>query len=107
MNEEFSKIYQLLLTELQSWFELAVKMLPNLAVAVVIMIIFFFAARAIRTLSYSVFSRISDNKAVTKLLATLSYLLVLYTGSFVVLGILNLDKTVTSLLAGAGVIGLV
>lgn len=46
------------------------------------------------------------NKAVINLLRTITFVLVLAVGLFVSLGVLQLEKTVTSILAGAGVIGL-
>ena len=99
--------YNLLLKELARWFEAAVRMLPNLIVAGIVLFIFYFSAISAKKISLKIMGRISDNKAVTKLLGTISYLIVLFSGLFIALGILNLDKTVTSLLAGAGVIGLV
>ncbi len=50
--------------------------------------------------------RVSNSKALNDLANTLSYLLVFIFGLFISLEILNLEKTVTSLLAGAGVLGL-
>tara|TARA_Y100000296_G_C5157984_1_gene250203 strand:+ start:75 stop:785 length:711 start_codon:yes stop_codon:yes gene_type:complete len=53
-----------------------------------------------------VLPKISKNEAVTSLLDTIIYFIIILIGFFVSLEILHLDKTVTSLLAGAGVLGL-
>lgn len=107
--EEFNykQTYQLLLSELTSWYKLTIKALPNIVVAMIVLSIFFFVAKGVRRLAENLIGRVSDNRAVTSLLATIIHMLVLGAGLFVTLGILNLDKTVTSLLAGAGVLGLI
>ena len=51
-------------------------------------------------------ARVSSHAELNGLLATVASLVVLVTGLFVALGIVGLDKTVTSLLAGVGIIGL-
>ncbi len=92
--------------EIQGWFELAVKSLPNIVAAFLIMAIFIVVAKLVRKSSERFAPSLSDNEAATQLLATSSYIFIILVGIFVSLGILKLDKTVTSLLAGAGVIGL-
>jgi len=51
-------------------------------------------------------SRVTENKTVTSLIQTVIGVMVLGVGVFVALSILNLDGAVTSLLAGAGILGL-
>lgn len=92
--------------KLWSWLDNAVMMLPNLIIAILVMVIFYFLARLIKKGLLHVMNRFSTNQAVTRLLSNLITVVVLVLGLFVALGIMNLDKTVTSLLAGAGVIGL-
>ena len=104
---DYKQTYSLLLAEMTAWYELTIKTLPNLVVAILVFTLFFFAAKGVRRLSRNLIGRVSDNRAVTSLLSTIIHMLVLGAGLFVTLGILNLDKTVTSLLAGAGVIGLI
>jgi small conductance mechanosensitive channel len=55
---------------------------------------------------YNVFAKFSTNESVNKIISMSCGLVVFVTGVFISLGILKLDKTVTSLLAGAGIIGL-
>jgi small conductance mechanosensitive channel len=52
------------------------------------------------------FSKASDNKALARILSTLIYGAILSIGLFIMLGVLGLDKALTSVLAGIGVIGL-
>lgn len=51
-------------------------------------------------------NKFSENKAVNRLISTIMTVVIVIIGLFISLGVLGLDKTVTSLLAGAGVAGL-
>lgn len=92
--------------KLVGWLEGFVVMLPNLLVASFVVLLAFFlskwAARAIERL----LMRITRNRPISGLMATVARLAVILIGVFFALGLLNLEKTVTSLLAGVGVLGL-
>ncbi len=94
------------LARVSEWIEAAVAGLPNFLAALLILIVFFLVAKGARRLLARVLSRFSDYKAVNRLLSTLVYVVVLGLGLLVALGAMNLDKTVTSILAGAGILGL-
>lgn len=100
------KAIQNLVGKLQGWLESLIVMLPNLIGAALIVVLFWVAARLLRKLVLKLLQRISVYAQVNKLVGTMTYLLVMVTGLFFALGVLNLQKTVTSLLAGAGIIGL-
>ncbi len=95
-----------LVDKLAGWLEGFILMLPNLVVAVLLVVVFWLAARLARRLILQVMERVSSYQQVNKLLATAGYVAVLAAGTFIALGVLDLDKAVTSLLAGAGIIGL-
>lgn len=88
------------------WFEATIKLLPNLVVAFLLFIVFLVVARVTQNVVGRVLDRLIDNRAVSKLMQTTAYLFIVFIGLFTCLGVLKLDKTVTSLLAGAGVVGL-
>lgn len=95
------------LTEkLVGWGEGLVLMLPNLAVAIFVAIGFFFVAKYGRKIIRKLMGKVSDNQGVNRLMSNIGTAIIGIVGLFVALGILELDKTVTSLLAGAGVVGL-
>ncbi|HSK76093.1 MAG TPA: mechanosensitive ion channel [Thermoanaerobaculia bacterium] len=83
-----------------------VLLLPNLLVAIVVLIAFWLAARLVKNVLTRVLRRISQSEQVNQLLAYSVFLALLAVGTFVSLGILGLQKTVASLLAGAGIITL-
>lgn len=94
------------LAKVVGWGEDFIRMLPNIAAAVVILIFFYVLAKIARRLVGRIMGRVSKYTQVNGLLATMAYIAVLAIGLFVALSVLNLSKAVTTLLAGAGVIGL-
>lgn len=97
---------ELIWQRLETWARLAVSHLPNLAVALLVIFLANFLAGIVRRLTTRSLNRVSDNPSLADLSGLVARALVLATGVFVALGILGLDKTVTSLLAGAGVLAL-
>lgn len=96
--------------KLADWLDALVLALPNLVVALVVVVLAAVAARVVRRALHAVLLRASERthsaRNVVDLLATLAYVVVLAVGTFIALGVLRLDGVVTSLLAGAGIVGL-
>lgn len=92
--------------KIEAWLEAFVAMLPNMAVAILLFILFLLLAKLAQKIFIKLFDKASDNRALENLFSTVIYYSVLGVGLFIILGILKLDKTVTSLLAGVGVVGL-
>lgn len=102
----FTKGYNTLVEKLTTWFKMLVAALPNFVLAIIVMTIFYFIAKGVKSVIYKVLSKWVDNRNLTELASQLAFTAIVLIGLFFALGVLNLDKTVTSLLAGAGVIGL-
>jgi small conductance mechanosensitive channel len=96
----------IVLDKVTKWLESLIVMLPNFLAALLVLIVFYIASRYIRKLVYGLMSRITKNEAINKLTASSLFFTVLVIGVFISLRILNLDETVTSLLAGLGIVGL-
>ncbi|MEZ0483612.1 mechanosensitive ion channel family protein [Fibrella aquatica] len=103
---DFSKIASLLYTELAGWARYAVRLLPRLALALLILMIAIIVARWVSRWVCAGLTRVSSNQSLVALTSSVVRVIVIAVGVFMALGILGLDKTVTSLLAGAGVIAL-
>lgn len=88
------------------WVEGFILALPNFVAAVLVLVLFWIGARIVRRILARALEHVSSYRAVNHLLSTIAYVSVLAVGLFVALGVLDLDKTVTSLLAGAGILGL-
>lgn len=102
----FSEAYQIIIKELKVWFEVVVKFLPNFIFAILAMLAFHYVAKFTRKISHRVFSKVSDNSTINSVLIQLLFITIELVGIFVALNVLGLSKAVTSLLAGAGVVGL-
>jgi len=96
----------LLASKLIGWVRAFILQLPNLAVAVFVVVVFWLLARLVRNLALRFLRRFSHSEQVNRLVSQTLYLAAVTTGAFVALGILGLQKTVASLLAGAGILGL-
>jgi small-conductance mechanosensitive channel len=81
-------------------------MLPNFVVAILVLIAFVLVARVIKNISDRFLDRAIKNNSLSSIISKIIYIIVISIGVFTALSFLNLDKTVSSLLAGAGIIGL-
>lgn len=109
LNEKFfsmDKWLDIVRQKLETWLTGFVKMIPNIVVAALVFTFFFFAARLLRKLVYKLLFRLSEKKSISDLFSNIFFLLMLFVGLFVSLQLLHLEKTVSSLLAGAGIVGL-
>lgn len=96
----------LMVDKFQRWLATAVVQLPNLLVAVLVAVAFWLVARAVRTGLSRALKRAPIPIPIRSLLTNVVSIAVFLAGIFVALGVLGLDKTVTSLLAGVGIVGL-
>jgi small-conductance mechanosensitive channel len=92
--------------KLQSWLVSMIKMLPNLLLAVLVFVAFYFVAKLLRKLMYRLLLRVSHQPSISGLFSSIFFILVLFVGLFISLQLLHLEKTIASMLAGAGIIGL-
>jgi small conductance mechanosensitive channel len=88
------------------WFEVLVKSIPKVFVAIIVIFLFILIAKAVRRSVQKIFTKVQVNKSVSNLLEVISFYAAMLVGLFVSLEILGLEKAVTSILAGAGVLGL-
>lgn len=103
---DLTRLASELIEKLHSWLEALVVMLPNFALAVVAVVAGALLARLTRNVAERGLMRVTGNVPVSQLLSNLARIAVVALSLFVALGLLQLEKTVTSLLAGVGVVGL-
>lgn len=106
MSFNWTRAIEILSTKIENWLENLTSMLPNLVVAVFVVLISYFVAKLLRTVSRRLLNRFSDKSAINNLFSTMIYLLTLGVGLIMALNVMKLEQTVTSILAGAGIIGL-
>ncbi|GAB4037195.1 mechanosensitive ion channel family protein [Spirosoma gilvum] len=103
---DISQAAGLMYAELSTWIRTAIRYMPKLAVAILLLVFFTFLSRWMSRWVVRGLDRVSNNVSLINLTGAVMRVIVMAVGLFVALGVLGLDKTVTSLLAGAGVIAL-
>lgn len=103
---DFDKAFQLIMQKLNVWMHEFIRLLPNILLAALILVIGLFVARWIKTMASKLIKKISHNTTLNGLFTSVVYIFFIGITLFTVLSILQLDKAVTSILAGAGIIGL-
>lgn len=103
VNESFNNLTE----KLWSWVEAFIRNLPNLAVAIIVLFIAYFVSRLVNKYSQKAIRKYVPQKSITKLIGRALSVIVVLAGLFLALEVLNLDKTLNTLIAGAGVSGLV
>lgn len=96
----------LIIEKLNSWGNALLLQLPNLIAALLVLMAAVLVSNPIRRVIHSLLERISKHDALNDLGATFVRIVVIAIGCILALNILNLEKAVTTVLAGAGIIGL-
>lgn len=106
MKDQINTAFNALTEKLQGWLTAIVESLPNLVLAILVMLAAYFISKYIKKLTYRLVSKGVHQDSISRMISKLSSVIVVAVALFLVLGILNLSKALTSLLAGAGVVGL-
>ena len=106
MNFNIENIIETVLGKVETWWETLISMIPNMAVAIIVLLFFIVLSRYGAKLFRRLFYETSKRKSLTNLFTTIVQYSILGIGIFIVLSILQLNKAVTSILAGVGIIGI-
>ncbi|MEX0660282.1 MAG: mechanosensitive ion channel [Balneolaceae bacterium] len=103
---QFNSSFELVVDKIDDWITNFISMLPNLAVALLVLIAFYVMGKLARKAVTNLLEKATNNKTIISLMETIVGIIILGIGVFIALSVLQLDGAVTSLLAGAGIIGL-
>lgn len=103
---DFTYYFNIVKNKITDWVDSFIAMLPNFVIALLIIIAFIFLAKFSRKYVRKIFNKAVQNPSLANILTKIVYVALIIMGCFISLSVLNLQKTVTSLLAGAGIIGL-
>lgn len=92
--------------KLYGWLDAIILKLPNIALAILVMVLFYILARLTGKLFRKVLLKNMPQVSIRRIISKMIFICILLIGFFISLGVLELDKALTSILAGAGVIGL-
>lgn len=98
--------YNIIVDKLLTWVHEFIRLLPNILLATIILVVGVFLAGRVKKLAYTVIGKTAKNHTLKNLFASIIHIFFIGVTLFIALSILQLDKAVTSILAGAGIIGL-
>lgn len=106
MKRQFNTALENLVVKLQGWFNTIIENIPNFILAILVMTVSYFAAKYISKFVGRLVERRVEQKSIKSAISRVTAVVIVSLGLFIALGVLNLGKALTSLLAGAGVVGL-
>ncbi len=106
MKLQFQTALDGLIEKLENWFTAIVQMLPNLLIAILVLVTAYFTAKFVKKIVTKLVSKKIEQDSISNIIGKVSAIAVVVAGLLLALGILDLSKTLSSLLAGAGVVGL-
>ncbi|MRI02589.1 mechanosensitive ion channel [Kriegella sp. EG-1] len=107
MKDKIEQSFTEIFDKLTSWMTSFIESIPNLLVATIVMVLAFYLARYVNKWSIRIARKRIPQESITKLIGRFSAIFVVSIGLFLALGALDLSKTLNTLLAGAGISGLV
>lgn len=107
MTNELNTAYELLSGKLLGWLNAFIKNLPNLVIAIIVLIVFYFIAKYVSRLIGKLISRKVEQDSLVNIITKISSITIIAVGLFLALGVMNLSKTLETLIGAAGVSGLV
>jgi len=99
-------VFEEVVSKLERWGAQFVLLLPNLGVAMVVLIVAWVASVVAGKLVARFIGRVSESRALNELIRKLVRFAVVAAGFIVALSVLQLDEAASTFLAGAGIVGL-
>lgn len=95
-------------TIIEDWQHSTENFLPKLILAILILIAFYFIGKLAKSISLRFYKRVfKNNTTVASMISAIIFFFFLLSGVFIALQIMGLEKVLTHLLAGAGIIGII
>ncbi|MDX1270767.1 mechanosensitive ion channel family protein [Bizionia paragorgiae] len=107
MEDQIKNSFNLLSEKLLGWFNAFVNNLPNLFIAIIVLVIFYYLSNYAAKLVKRLISKRIHQDSLVNIISKITTILVLAAGLFLALGVLNLSRTLETLIGAAGVSGLV
>lgn len=103
---ELDKIDDIVIEKLTTWANETINILPDIALAALTLVVGLLLSKLIKKGAARLINKMSQQRTVNNLFISFTYIVAIGITIFSALSILKLDKAVTSILAGAGIIGL-
>ncbi|RCS27241.1 mechanosensitive ion channel family protein [Polaribacter sp. WD7] len=96
-----------IIDKLESWKDIFIANIPNIAIATVVLIVAYFASRAINSLVYKVIGKRIKQESVRNLVSRLASSVIFLVGLYFAMTVLKFDDTLKTIVSAAGVSGIV
>ncbi|MCG1037414.1 mechanosensitive ion channel family protein [Polaribacter sargassicola] len=96
-----------IIEKLQNWKDIFIKNIPNLAIAMVVVVIAYFASRAINSFITKTLSNKIKQESVRNLVSRVASAIIFLTGLYIAMTVLKFDDTLKAIVSAAGVSGIV
>lgn len=106
MQEQLQESINNLTVKLTIWLDLVITNMPNIILGLTVFGIAYYMAQKLHHWIYRLLRKRFRQESIRSLIANFASIIVMALGLFLSLSIMNLDKALTSILAGAGVAGL-
>ncbi|MBJ2172662.1 mechanosensitive ion channel family protein [Aureibaculum sp. A20] len=106
MRKQFLEAWSKMITKLESWLDGLVVNLPNIVIALIVFISVLFVSKYVNKITLKILDKGKLQKSMKNVVAKLMAMITVLVGLILILGILDLSKTLNTILAGAGVAGL-
>lgn len=103
---DFSSSFSDLLEKMKGWLDVFILNIPNFILAILVYFIAYKASQKFSAFIKRILKKRIQEQSIRNLIGNIVSLVVIAIGLFISLTVLNLDKALTSILAGAGVAGL-
>ncbi|SNQ42574.1 mechanosensitive ion channel family protein [Cellulophaga lytica] len=107
MNDKIQASFIDIYDKIEGWITALIENLPNIIVAIIVMVVSYYAARFVNKWVVKLASKRIPQDSISNLIGRISATAVVLLGLFLALGAMDLSKTLNTLLAGAGISGLV
>ena len=106
MRKQFLEAWSKMITKLVSWLDGLIINLPNIVIALIVFISVLFISKYVNKITLRILDKGKLQKSMKNVIAKLMAMITVLVGLILILGILDLSKTLNTILAGAGVAGL-
>ncbi|KGL63818.1 mechanosensitive ion channel family protein [Polaribacter sp. Hel1_85] len=96
-----------ILNKFEAWKELFIKNIPNIAIALIVIFIAYFASRAINTFISKTLGKKIKQESVRNLVSRVASAFIFLTGLYIAMTVLKFDDTLKAIISAAGVSGIV
>ncbi|WP_298764628.1 mechanosensitive ion channel family protein [uncultured Polaribacter sp.] len=103
---DFNEAFQEMYVKLNTWLDTFILNIPNIIIAIVVFLFTLLIAKYFSKLLQKLLRKTSIQISMRRVLGRAIAMVIVAIGLFLILGILDLDKTLKTILAGAGVAGL-